>query len=139
MDTAPGATATPVEKDWVHILHDPEFAGYSIMALSEFCDPQELRMLALGNLRGYIKLLSVAHRGLYMYVSMRANSVALVTRRMPVTLVMYFEIGVCSVEATWKAHEGKVFSLNWVSCINSSLSSLLFSCGPEGITVSVCH
>ena len=63
MDT--GATATRLEQNWMEILCDPEFAGYSIMALSQCCDPQ---LLALGSLHGRIKLLSIAHKGLWSVI-----------------------------------------------------------------------
>ena len=35
----------------------------------------------------------------------------------------------------WKAHEGKVFSLNWTSKNDPDPSVLLFSCGPDGAMV----
>ena len=40
-------------------------------------------------------------------------------------------------EMLWRAHEGKVFSLNWSTISDSRLSTLLFSCGPEGKVVSL--
>lgn len=47
-----------VQCDWVEVHHDPEFSGYSIMAISQF-----QQLLALGNLHGYIKLLKLDESG----------------------------------------------------------------------------
>ena len=55
---ATDVASTAVHCDWAEVHHDPEFSGYSIMAISQF-----QQLLALGSLHGYIKLLKLDERG----------------------------------------------------------------------------
>ena len=55
---AADVASAAVRCDWAEVHHDPEFSGYSIMAISQL-----QQLLALGGLHGYIKLLKLDERG----------------------------------------------------------------------------
>lgn len=110
------------EASWSEVHHDPQFSGYSVGSVS----PYGSQILALGNIRGAVKLMELDENGIECVLLTLLFSVVIVWA------------GLVLESISIAVYRGKVFSLNWaLSRGVSDGKELLFSCGPDGSIV--CH